>query len=302
MLKLPILKPGDSVEIIAPASRCSDKQLKDLYELLKSWQLNCIVDNDIFGDDLLCANTDEIRFLLLKNALQRPESKAVICARGGYGCMRLIPSLTQIMPPDNPKLFIGMSDITALNLYFQQQWQWPIVHGAATLEHFSKESIATLKSILFGEVDRVEYLGIPLNNLAKKKQFIESSVTGGNLCLVQTSIGTIWQLNGHEKIVFLEEIGERGYRVDRMLEHLRQANIFKNAAAIIFGDFIEGKEPNGSSLSGPVLERFAKSCDIPVIKIEGVGHAHTNFPMLFGTKAKLQLGNTTKLACFLNLN
>jgi muramoyltetrapeptide carboxypeptidase len=85
VLKLPILKPGDKIEIIAPASRCSDNFLIDLKNLLTSWQLHCVVSENIFGQDLLCANSDDARFEFLKNALQNPETKAVICARGGYG-------------------------------------------------------------------------------------------------------------------------------------------------------------------------------------------------------------------------
>src|SRR5579872_1514920 len=106
MQKLPILKTGDSIEIIAPASRCSDQRLMDIKSLLTSWGLNCIVSPHIFGNDLLCANTDQVRFELLKNALFNPETKAVICARGGYGCMRLIPELSRLKPPAALKLFI----------------------------------------------------------------------------------------------------------------------------------------------------------------------------------------------------
>ena len=298
MQKLPILKPGDSVEIIAPASRCSDEVLSDLKELLTSWQLNCIIDNDIFGPDLLCANTDEIRFRSLKNALQHSETKAIICARGGYGSMRLIPALRQITPPRYPKLFVGMSDLTALHLFLEQQWQWPTIHGALARDKFSSKSIASLKSILFGEVEQVELFGLPLNRHAEKNSIIETTLTGGNLSLVQTSIGTLWQINGKHKIIFLEEVSERGYRIDRMLEHLCQAAIFKDAAAIFFGDFIEGNEPNGSSLIKPVLKRFAQHCAIPVVQISGIGHGYINTPIPLGTQVKLQLGNKIKLTCF----
>jgi muramoyltetrapeptide carboxypeptidase len=298
MHELSTLKPGDSIEIIAPASRCTDNQLDAIKKLFKSWGLNCVISHDIFGDDLLCANSDEIRFNSLKNALQNPTTKAIICARGGYGSMRLIPQLTQITPTTSPKIFVGMSDITALNLYLQQQWQWPTIHSAPALDKFSQESIAKLKSFLFGEMEHIEFQAVALNNLAEKHLTIEASITGGNLCLAQTSIGTQWQLNGDNKIIFLEEIGERGYRVDRMLEHMRQANIFKNAAAILFGDFIEGNEPDGSSLISPVLERFAQSSEIPVIQVQGIGHGHTNYPIPLGTKTKLQLGRDIRLLCF----
>lgn len=298
MKKLPILKPGDTVSIIAPASRCTEKQLIDLKEVLTSWNLNCLIDDDIFGDDLLCANKDEIRFKSLKNALLDAEVKAIICARGGYGCTRLIPELMKVISPISPKLFLGMSDITALNLFLQQRWQWPVVHAGIASDKFSVESTAAVKSILFGEIDEISFHGIPLNSSSKITNTLESTLTGGNLTLLQTSVGTAWQMDGRHKIIFIEEVDERGYRIDRMLEHLRQSAIFKDATAILFGDFIGGFEPNGKSLVQRVLERFAQSCEVPVVQIQGVGHGHTNFPLPLGTRVKLVLGNQIKLICY----
>src|SRR5579863_1762962 len=120
MKKLPILQPGDSIEIIAPASRCTDQQLMTMKNLFETWQLNCLIAPDIFGEDLFCSNTDEIRFRHLKHALQNSKTKALICARGGYGSMRLIPELAKIIPSKSTKIFVGMSDCTALQLYLQQ--------------------------------------------------------------------------------------------------------------------------------------------------------------------------------------
>ncbi len=297
MHRLPTLKSGDSVHIIAPASRSSDKDLTNLKELLTSWQLNCIIDADIFGEDLLCANSDEVRFKILKNALLNPESKAVICARGGYGSMRLIPKLANIIPPKQAKLFVGMSDITALNLYLSQQWQWPVIHGALAVDRFSQESIASLKSILFREIAQIEFSGLSCNTLAENKNTLEAEITGGNLCLIEASIGTTWQINSENKIILLEEISERGYRVDRMLEHLQQAGVFEKAVAIVLGDFLGGDESNGTNLVQPVLNRFAKSCKIPVVSVKGIGHGYVNMPIPLGIKAKLKLGNEIKLVC-----
>ena len=298
MKKLPILKQGDFVEIIAPASRCSDSQLNLLKKLLESWQLNCIVKEDIFAEDILCANTDEMRFHHLKNALYHPETKAIICARGGYGSMRLIPKLMELNEPETSKLFVGMSDTTCLQLYLLQQWGWPIIHGAAAPDRFSQESIASLRSLVFGELAEVRFTTTPLNKHAQKNEVIQSSITGGNLAIIQAGIGTSWQLEGGDKIILLEEISERGYRVDRMLEHLQQANIFKNAAAILLGDFLGGNEPDGSSLIEPVLQRFAEHCHIPVLRIAGIGHGPINFPIPCGMVAHLQLGEAAQLTVF----
>ncbi len=298
MPKLPILNPGDTIEIIAPASRCTDKVLSDLKELLSSWQLKCVVDENMLGDDLLCANSDENRFRMLKNALENRETKAIICVRGGYGSLRLIPALSKMHPPKTLKLFIGMSDITALSLYFQQNWGWPTLHASAARDKFSPKSIERLKSIIFGENHPIEFMATALNNAAQKNQIIETTITGGNLSIVQTSIGTLWQIDGRQKIIFLEEVGERGYRIDRMLEHLKQAGIFKEAVAILFGDFTEGNEPDGTSLVQPVLERFAQASEIPVVQIKGVGHGYENFPLPLGVDVKLHLGNQSNKLLF----
>lgn len=295
MRKLPILKTKDSIEIIAPASRIKNEQLNDLVKLVESWGLNCIVEKDIFGEDLLCANSDAARFRHLEKSFLRKETKAILSARGGYGSMKLLPALSKISAPSHPKLFIGMSDITALTLFLEQKWSWPSLHGAAALDKFSPESIEALRSIMFGEKPQLEYFGIPMNSLAKNSEMLSAVFTGGNLCLVQTSIGTIWQIEGKNKIIFLEDTGERGYRIDRMLEHLSQADIFKHAKAIVFGDFVEGLEPDGRSLVMPVLERFANRLHIPAVQISGIGHGFTNIPIPLGVEASLHLGEKTKL-------
>lgn len=293
---MPVLTPGDTVEIIAPASRCSDQQLAAMRELLESWQLHCIVKEDIFGTDILCANTDEARFNHLKQALLNPQSKAIFCARGGYGSMRLIPKLKEIAPPESAKIFVGMSDITALQLYLQQAWAWPTIHGASAPDRFSAESIASLKAILFGTVKHFELTGlIAMNQHAIKNQVIQSSITGGNLSLIQAGIATPWHIETRNKIILIEEIGERGYRVDRMLEHLTQVGVFHQAAAIVLADFLEGKEPDNSSRIDPVLHRFAVHCDIPVVRLNGIGHGYNNVPVPLGTDAILFLGNEIKL-------
>jgi len=286
---LPVLQPGDQVEIIAPASSFSKDQLIALQALLDSWQLRCLIQDDLFGPDLLCANTDEKRFLHLQKSLFNPETKAVICGRGGYGSMRLISRLQACTPPADVKLFIGMSDITALHLFLQQTWGWPTVHASVNPLHVSTESLQVLQTLLFQPQGYGLPGVIPFNEAAARKQVIQSSITGGNLSLIQASVGTAWQLDGSNKIIFLEEINERAYKIDRMLMHLTEAQLFKQADAIILGDHLGGLEPNGTSLIQPVLQRFAHSMDVPVFQISGLGHGVTNFPLMLGTSTSIDV-------------
>lgn len=294
------LKPGDTVEIIAPASRCLDSQLTSLVKLLESWQLRCIIPDDIFGEDPFSANTDEIRFRHLQNALMNPESKAMICARGGYGTTRLMPQLQQLNAPTVPKILVGISDVTALHLFLQQQWQWPTLHAALAPDRFSPESTNTIKSILFGEIKQMDYAHlIPLNSAAQNEQRIEASIIGGNLALLQTSAGTPWQMTTQGKILLLEDVNERGYRIDRMLEHLQQAGMLTGVKAILLGDFTLGLEADGTNLVETALERFANRCSVPVVRIKGVGHDYTNLPIVMGTQAVLTVSKSPHLTCLL---
>lgn len=296
-MQIPILKPGDVVEIIAPASRCSDDQLASMQEVLTEWGLRPIISEDIFAQDILCANTDKQRLALLIKALENDQSKAIICARGGYGCMRLIPALPEPGFAQSPKLFLGMSDITALNLYFMQKWGWSVIHGSFAPRKFSAQSTQQVKNILFGLSSQIEFKAKPLNDLAAASNCIMTSITGGNLCLLQTSIGTPWQIDCDDKILLLEEIGERGYKVDRMLEQLHQSEVLKRARAILFGDFIKGEEPDGSDLTQVVIQRFAENISIPVMQTSEIGHGFHNMPIPLGTPAQVEFGESIRISC-----
>lgn len=292
------LQAGDRVDLVAPASRHPQKNLEETIQLLKDWQLKVNHPKDLYGDDLLCANSDEKRFEHLKEALLNSDSKAVIAVRGGYGATRLLPQLLSLNKPSQSKLFIGMSDITALHIFLQQQWGWSTLHSAVAPFRFSDDSIEKTRKIIFGETKVCHYSGLsPINSLAKQKKTISSTLVGGNLCLVQASLGTSWQLDTTHKILFLEEVSERGYRIDRMIEHLKQAGLFKEVDAVIFGDFLDGKEPNGSSLVEPVLKRFAENCSFPVLQYKGIGHDFINEPLPLNTSVRLHLDSSANLEC-----
>lgn len=297
------LTPGDAIEIIAPASACPKKEgdvVNQVCELLTTWGLKPIVAADMFGDDLLCANSDEQRLLLLKNALLNPNTKAVWCLRGGYGATRLLPELFALPIPSRPKIFLGMSDVTALHLFLQQHWHWITLHSPSArqlaLNEVQPENLQEVKAILLGEQKTVEFkLLTPMNHLAQEEITIAAPITGGNLSLVQASLATSWQIDTQHKILFLEEINERGYRIDRMLQHLQQAGVFKEIKAIVFGDFIGGQEANGTSLVQDVLQRFAQHCEFPVLQCCGIGHGKHNRPLPLGSMSFLNLGEVPSL-------
>jgi muramoyltetrapeptide carboxypeptidase len=296
------LKPGDTVDIIAPASVGKRIVITKAKKLLTDWGLCYHIPANIFGKDLLCANSDAVRFQQLKAALLNKKSKAIWCLRGGYGSARLLPMLSQLTPPPHHKLFMGFSDITVLHAFLQRQWRWTTLHtpslNQCVINDVAESSVQKLKALIFGEQQQVNFVNlIPLNKLSQKNITIKSNIVGGNLCLIQNSIHTLWQPNTKNKIIFLEEVNERGYRVDRMLQHLEQAGIFKDVKAVLLGDFIGGKDPDGKSRIKAVLKRFAEQSHFPVLQVVGIGHGKFNDPLPLGTQTILRLGNKPTLEC-----
>ena len=295
------LKKNETIEIIAPAFGYFPEILDKTKAFLSSWGLHPLIPDDIFGYDILCAQTDEIRFNHLYKALHSEKSRYIWCLRGGYGSTRLLSFLKDISPPPAPKLLIGSSDITALHVFLNQKWGWSSLHASVlksiVMDEVSKASISSLKDLLLGTQTKKKYDHLlPLNNAAFNKQSIDAPIIGGNLTLVESGLGTFWQADAFEKIVFLEEVDERGYRIDRSLVHLSQAGLFENAKAVILGDFMGGEEKDGSSLIEPVLQRFADSLSIPVLKMEGIGHGFVDSPLPLGIPITLETGPNSSLS------
>lgn len=288
------LKKNSIIDIIAPAGGVADTSIiEKLKNLLKNWQLIPRVSPDLFGPDLLCANSDEKRFQQLKNALFNTDSQAIWCLRGGYGCTRLIPYLQKLTAPKKCKLFIGFSDITALHLFLQQKWHWQTLHGPSlnqvTRHLIETENSDELKEIIFGQLQQLDYLLKSYHKPINSLDFIQAPITGGSLSLVQTSLGTDWQIETKSKILFLEDVNEFAYRIDRMLQHLKQSGTLSHVKAILLGDFTFSSKLEEEKKIHTILERFAKEQNFPVLRCPDIGHGKKNRILPFGTPAHLDL-------------
>jgi muramoyltetrapeptide carboxypeptidase len=291
------LKPGDIVDIIAPGFAPDPKVVKKSCEILRSWRLVPRVSKNLIEKDLLCANLDSERLRQLVRALNAPDSKAIWCMRGGYGCLRLLPGLEKIKIKSRPKLLLGLSDITVLQSYLNEQMSWVSLHGPnfdrLGMNRIKPRFARELKALLFGEQQKMAIANQlrPLNKLAKRSSMkVAGILKGGNLVTVQGLLGTAAELSAAGSILFFEDIGERGYRVDRVLEQFSQMGLFNKARAVVFGDFTEGKESNGREKVTSVLERFAKSVQIPVLSGFPCGHGEIQRPVFLGSRAVIRLG------------
>ena len=297
------LKPNDVVDIIAPASNAPSGKLEEGVKWFESVGLRTHVPKDLIQTDLFFAAPLSVQLEHITHALYS-DSKAIWCLRGGYGSMRLVPYLMKMKPPKRPKLFIGFSDITSLHLFFSEHWGWPTIHGRTVSQlnpEFSKvHDVELLKKIIFGKKKDYTFKNLtPLNQKAEDKKSLKGKITGGNLRIIQSSLSTDWELNPRGKIVYIEDVGERGYSVHRMLEQLIQAKLLdKGVKAVVFGDFTESLERDGRNLVWDAIERFADKVPYPVLKGLPAGHGHeTNYPVPFNTQCLLKLGKKGSLFC-----
>lgn len=296
------LKPGDVVSVVAPSYGAEEGLLKKTRYFLENWDLKIKISPDIFGDDLLYANSDEKRFEILIDALNDDEARAVWCLQGGAGAKRLIPLLEKIQKPRIEKIFIGLSDITALHTFFHQSWQWTPIHAfplrRLAFGQFEPWAAEELKEVLFGFKKEVHFNDLlPLNLQAQKLEEIKAPLIGGNLAVLQYSLGTNWQIQTDGKILLLEDVNEKPYRIAEYLEHFRQANAFKGLKALLLADFTYNTpEEEHNTLLQAVFRKFASEVQFPVFRMAGVGHGPVSRPFMIGRIAILK-GQEQKLIC-----
>lgn len=292
------LKENDIVDIVAPGYPTTLEELQGGIDFLNDWKLRPRVSSKILAPHFLHSNEDDVRFETLKTAILAEDSKVIWCLRGGYGANRLLPYLAKMKKPRHKKLLIGISDISSLHTFLTQEWGWVTLHGPL-LDRLGKGLIAPkyekeLHNILWGKTKEVEFKTLkPMNKAAKDLKQVKASVIGGNMTVLQSTLGTPWQIKTKGKFIFFEELAERGYRIDRIFEHFRQCGLFKGCSGIILGDFIGGQEPQGGSKIDPVLERWAQDLAIPVFKGLQAGHGEIQRPIPFNTECELVKHNST---------
>lgn len=297
-----MLRSGDIVDIVAPSYGCSPDILERVVQLVKSWNLTPRVPSRIFDDDLLCASPDDVRFEQLRHALFDTESRCVWALRGGYGTNRIADRLIELKRPVVPKLFIGMSDATVVHAVLNARWEWPSLHGpnlkALACGEVSATHADILRDLILSRLDRVVVDALtPLNDAARRVTNLSARIHGGNLSLVQSLIGTRLHPD-YDDWLFLEDIGETPYRIDRMLNHLRQAGLLARARGIVFGTFIlPGEELGAPAKVEQVLRRFSSALDIPVFGGIPAGHGSEQLPLFLNAPSHLEYDGYKATLC-----
>lgn len=293
MNKVKRLKLGDTIGLIAPASPTSKEKVERAKEVLIEMGFKVKMGKSPYKKYGYLAGSDSIRATDINNMFKDSEVGAIICIRGGYGTPRILDLLDYEMIKQNPKMFLGYSDITALHIAFNQKSDLITFHGPMAVSDMIGDFSGFSKDNLFKAIMDKE----PLGKIASPKGEVitcinpgvaEGTIIGGNLSLVVDTIGTDYEIDTKGKILFLEEVGEEPYNIDRMLNQLRLSGKLKDSVGIILGDFnnCTAKDPEDLNLE-QVIEDLIKPAGKPTIYNVQAGHCEPMVTIPFGVKARL---------------
>lgn len=305
-IKPPQLKPGDTLGLIAPGSYISQEELRESISNLEKLGFKVVFRERILSKTGYLAGSDKSRAEEVNSMFADKKVNGIICARGGYGCARILPMLDFNIIRENPKVLVGYSDITALLNGIYVSTGLITFHGLVGISSFNDFSINYFNDVLvkprknlvlISEKGDDEKNNEGLTTIKSGKAVGE--LAGGNLSVLNSLIGTRYDFDGEGKIIFLEEVGEEPYRIDRMLTQLIQSGKFDKAAGIAMGVFknCEPKEKDPSFTSSysliEVLFDRLSNLKIPVIYGMSFGHIKNKFTLPVGIKAELDTINQT---------
>lgn len=285
MIQIPFLKTGDTIGITATARKISAEEIEPAIKIFESWGLKVIFSSSLFEISNQFAGNDLQRTKGFQELLDNPEVKAIICARGGYGTVRIIDMMDWRAFSINPKWIIGYSDITVLHNHIHTKLGIPSIHGTMPINMLpskaDKESIESLQRILFGEKpEAISTQSHPLN----KKGTAEAKLIGGNLSVIYSLLGSASDIDTKGKILFLEDLDEYLYHIDRMMINLKRNGKLHQLAGLVVGGMSDMKDnmvPFGSPAEEIIASHVADA-DYPVCFAFPAGHEKRNLPLILG--------------------
>jgi len=289
MKQAPYLKKGDKIAVVCPAKMLRTPIDAGL-DILRSWGLEVLVGATVKASYHQFAGTDPQRTADLQRYLDDPEIKAIIAGRGGYGTIRLIDDLDFTAFSRSPKWLVGFSDITVLLSHTLAVHQIMALHAQMpyTFTESTAEALDSLRAVLFGEKQAYHYTSLMPN----KPGNVQGTLIGGNLSLLQALEGSVSEMDFRDKILFIEDVGEHEYAIDRMMRTLKRKGKLKELKALIVGGFTElGEEPipfgqTPEAVIGSLVEEYG----YPVCYQFPVGHIPDNRAMLLGAQVRLDIG------------
>ncbi len=300
------LNPGDTMGLIAPGSYISENELRDCIKNIELLGLKPYYTDNILKQTGYFSGTDQERLDDLHLMFRDKNVKGIICARGGYGCARLLPLIDYDLIKSNPKVFSGYSDVTALLYGIYSQTGLVTFHGPVGISTFNEFTLQYFKELIFNgteEIDLVSKTEDPDDLVVITTGKASGELAGGNLSILNSLLGTPYDIDLSGKILFLEEITEEPYRIDRMLTHMIQADKFKGLKGIALGVFkdcepkkIDPAFEKSFSLIEVLFERLSR-LKIPAVYGLSFGHTQNKFTLPLGISAELNtFTNTIRLS------
>jgi len=289
MIKQPqYLKKGDKIAIVCPAKKLP-KPIDIGIEVLKSWGLEVVTGKSVSASHHQFAGNDKLRTADLQQYLDDPSIKAIIAGRGGYGTIRIIDDLDFTQFKQNPKWIVGFSDITVLLSHLIAKLNTQCLHAQMpyTFDEATPESLISLQKALFGEKQSYSYK----SEFKNRTGTCDGILIGGNLTLLCMMEGSVSEMDFDHKILFLEDVGEHEYAIDRMLRMLKRAGKLKNLNGLIIGAFNEIDEEKISfgQTADEVIWDIIKEYDYPVCFNFPSGHINNNLAMTLGAPVVLDV-------------
>ncbi|MGB1209860.1 MAG: S66 peptidase family protein [Lacinutrix venerupis] len=302
LIQPPYLKAGDTVAIVAPSGILKNRndEVARAKKLLESWDLNVVIGNNVFKKDNHFAGTDAERCEDFQKALDDKSIKAIWSARGGYGTVRILDKLDYSKFLEQPKWIIGYSDITALHNQLHTIGV-ETIHGIMCVSLPNdlseiEESIETFKSAIFGAPLAYTLKGSTYNRVGTAK----GQLVGGNLTILHTMLGSKTSIDVDGKILFIEEIGEYKYHIDRMLQSMKRAGYFDNCEGVIVGDMSRMRKNTtlwGSSVQQLILDAL-QDYNFPIAFNMPAGHEDDNRAMILGRTIELVVKSSQSTVTF----
>lgn len=287
----PYLQQGDKIAITCPAKSLPG-DISSAITLLESWGLEVILGETVYAKYHQFAGDDELRRRDFQTFLDDHEIKAIIAARGGYGTIRIIDHLDFSEFQRHPKWIVGFSDITVLHSHIHATMGIPTIHGQMPLNvpDATKPSLESLRKALLGE--KINY-SLPYNprNITGEA---EGTLIGGNLTLLMMMMGSVSEMDFQDKILFIEDVGEYYYAIDRMLRGLHRTGKLAQLKGLIVGGFSSMKDndiPFGEHIEDIVLN-VAGEYGYPICFDFPAGHIDNNYALVLGRKLKINLDRT----------
>ena len=288
----PYLQPGDTIGIVCPAGFMPAERAKACIQTLKKWGYKVVKGKTLGGKSKnYFSGTDEERLQDLQQFIDNPNINAILCGRGGYGTTRILDGIDWKAFKKNPKWIIGFSDITVLHGYMHEQLGIASMHGpmAGAFNNGEDRFTFSLKDSLEGKP--VQYISAahPFNRTGK----VKAPVIGGNLCLMAHAIGSNAEYHTDGKILFIEDIGEQLYNIDRMMLQLKRAGKLKKLKGLIVGGFSDNKDterPFGKTAYETIAETV-KEYKYPICFGFPISHERENVAIAIGQTYALEIND-----------